>query len=128
MGYRFVVDVPDAGAFVTNMHDILVRFVKVITPVVEVYGLSLELLHIFYDVTGGPIAFNRDGSIFLNLRYFEAWRECYPSCPAVMVDIALILDTPDDQGVQKGDSQQAQISWCVLFPRLSFFFQYRQDY
>jgi len=83
-------DVPNADAFMTNMDGILVRFVKVITPVVEVYGLSLALLHVFYDVAGGPIAFNRDGSIFLNLRYFEAWH---------------------DQGVQKGDSQQAQISW-----------------
>jgi hypothetical protein len=71
------VDVPDADAFVINMHDILIRFVDVLTPVVEVYGLSLTVFHVFYDVTGGPIAFNRDGSIFLNLRYFEAWRECY---------------------------------------------------
>ena len=127
-GISFCVDVPDAGAFVTNMHDILVRFVDVITPVVEVYGLSFALLHIFYDVAGGPIAFNRDGGIFLNLRYFEAWRECYPSCHGATADIALILDTPDDQDVQKGDSQQAQISWCVLSLHLSFFFQYRQDY
>jgi hypothetical protein len=61
----------------TNMHDLLARFVNILTPVVEIYGLSLTLLHVFYDVAGGPIAFNRDGSIFLNLRYFEAWRECY---------------------------------------------------
>jgi hypothetical protein len=73
----FCVDVPDVDAFMTNMHDILTRFVDVITPLFEVYGLSLTLLHVFYDVAGGPIAFNRDGSIFLNLRYFEAWRECY---------------------------------------------------
>ena len=73
----FCVDVSDADAFMTNMHDILARFVSVITPLVEVYGLSLTVLHVFYDVAGGPIAFNRDGSIFLNLRYFEAWRECY---------------------------------------------------
>ena len=73
----FCVDVSDADAFMINMHDILARFVNVITPLVEVYGLSLTVLHVFYDVAGGPIAFNRDGSIFLNLRYFEAWRECY---------------------------------------------------
>jgi len=83
-------DVPNADAFMTSMHDILARFVDVLTPVAELYGLSLTLLHVFYDVAGGPIAFNRDGSIFLNLRYFEAWH---------------------DQDVQKGDSQQAQISW-----------------
>ncbi|KAF8549066.1 hypothetical protein OG21DRAFT_1500623 [Imleria badia] len=83
-------DVPDADTFMTSMHDILARFVDVLTPVAELYGLSLTLVHVFYDVAGGPIAFNRDGSIFLNLRYFEAWH---------------------DQDVQKGDSQQAQISW-----------------
>ena len=37
-----------------------------------------------------------------------------------MADIALILDTPDDQDVQKGDWQQAQRSWCVPFPHVSF--------
>ena len=73
----FYVDVPDADAFMTNKHDILTRFVKVITSLVKVYELSLTILHVFCDVAGGPIAFNRDGSIFLNLRYFEAWRECY---------------------------------------------------
>ena len=73
----FCVDVPDVDAFMTSMHDILARFVNILTPVAELYGLSLTLLHVFYDVAGGPIAFNRDGSIFLNLRYFEAWRECY---------------------------------------------------
>ncbi|KAF8552603.1 hypothetical protein OG21DRAFT_1443221 [Imleria badia] len=83
-------DVPDADTFMTSKHDILARFVDVLTPVAELYGLSLTLLHVFYDVAGGPIAFNRDGSIFFNLRYFEAWH---------------------DQDVQKGDSQQAQISW-----------------
>lgn len=61
----------------TSMHDMLARFVDVLTPLAKLYGLSLNLLHIFYDVAGGPIAFNRDGSIFVNLRYFEAWRECY---------------------------------------------------
>ena len=37
-----------------------------------------------------------------------------------MVDVALMLDTPDDQDVQKGDLQQAQISWCVSSPYISF--------
>ena len=37
-----------------------------------------------------------------------------------MADIALILDTPDDQDVQNGDSQQAQISWCVPSAHISF--------
>jgi hypothetical protein len=112
----FCVDVPDADAFMINMHDILARFVNVLTPVAELYGLSSTLLHVFYDIAGGSIAFNRDGSIFLNLRYFEAWREYCLVCATA--DIVLILDNPDDQDVQKGDSQGAHISWCV--PSLLF--------
>lgn len=74
--HPFYVDVPDGDTFMTSMHDVLARFVDVLTPVAELYDLSLSLLHVFYDVAGGPIAFNRDGSIFFNLRYFEAWRKC----------------------------------------------------
>jgi hypothetical protein len=85
----FSVDVPDADAFMTSMHHILARFVNVLTPVAELYGLSLTVLHVFYDVAGGPVAFNRDGSIFLNLRYFEAWRERY---------LALVPDISADTG------------------------------
>ena len=117
----FHADVPNADTFMKNMHDILVRFINVLSPVAELYGLSLALLHVFYDVAGGPIACNRDGSIFLNLRYFEAWREWLPySGTMADIDIVLTLDTPDDQDVQKGDSQQAQISWCVPSPHVSF--------
>ena len=37
-----------------------------------------------------------------------------------MTDIVLILDASDDQDVQKGDWQQAQRSWCVPSPHVSF--------
>ncbi|KAF8415202.1 hypothetical protein L210DRAFT_3465017 [Boletus edulis BED1] len=83
-------DVPDADTFMNAMHDVLTRFVDVLTPVAELYDLPLSLLHVFYDVAGGPIAFNRDRRIFLNLRYFEAWH---------------------DQDVQNSGPEQAQISW-----------------
>jgi hypothetical protein len=45
------------------------------TLLAEIYNLSLTNLHIFFDTKGGLIAFNKSGSIFLNLRYYEAWRE-----------------------------------------------------
>lgn len=65
-----------------SMREPLSRFVSIIVPIAEVYSLSVAFLHIFYDVGGGPIAFNREGSLFLNLRYFEAWRKCdqYMNC------------------------------------------------
>ncbi|KAF8432206.1 hypothetical protein L210DRAFT_3763951 [Boletus edulis BED1] len=83
-------DVLDPDTFMDTKHDVLVRFVDVLTHVAELDGLSLTVLHVFCDVAGGPIAFNQNGSIFLNLRYFEAWH---------------------DQDVQNGDPQRAQISW-----------------
>lgn len=46
------------------------------TLLARVYNLNLANLHIFYDTKGVLIAFNRNGSIFLNLRYYEEWRKC----------------------------------------------------
>ncbi|KAF9219210.1 hypothetical protein BS17DRAFT_798263 [Gyrodon lividus] len=83
-------DVPDINTFMTRMHDSLARFVHIVTPIARIYNLPTMSLHIFYDMTGGLIAFNRSGSLFLNLRYFEAWH---------------------DQDVKNGASAQAQISW-----------------
>ena len=53
----------------------IARFIHVLKPLSQVYQMPLDKLHIFYDLEGGLIAFNRNGSVFLNQRYFEAWRE-----------------------------------------------------
>lgn len=67
----------------------------------------MTALHIFYDLEGGLIAFNRNGSLFLNYRFFEAWRAC-----AYLELLAfLILSTVDDQDVKNGNINQAYISW-----------------
>ena len=59
-----------------DKHEPLGHFVGIITPLAIVFNLPMTSLHIFYDVPGGPIAFNRGGNIYLNLRFFEEWREC----------------------------------------------------
>jgi hypothetical protein len=69
------IDVPQPKSIMTTKHDILARFIHIIKPLGEVYKLPLTSLHIFYDVGGEMIAFNRNASIFLNLRYYEAWRK-----------------------------------------------------
>ena len=66
-------DVPDAQ-FMQQKRDSLARFVYVIRPLREVYTLPPTSLHIFFDRAGELIAFNRNGSLFLNLRFFEQWR------------------------------------------------------
>jgi hypothetical protein len=68
------IDVPEPHTFLTRKRDSLARFIHVVTPLANVYSLPMTALHIFYDLAGGLIAFNRNGSLFLNLRFFEAWR------------------------------------------------------
>ena len=92
----------------------LSRFVSIIVPIAEVYNLSVSFLHIFCDAGGGPIAFNREGSLFLNLRYFEAWRKC-----DFIRELQDAIFSTDDQDVKNGIQQQAQISWFVSSCRLA---------
>ena len=67
---------PDADTFMARMRDPLARSIHVVTPLAQIYNLPMTSLHVFYDMAGGLIAFNRNGSIFINLRYFETWHEC----------------------------------------------------
>jgi len=76
--------------FMRIKQDSMARFIDIITPLANIYNLPLTSLHIFYDLEGGIIAFNRNGSIFLNLRYFEAWH---------------------DMDVERGKLGTAYISW-----------------
>ncbi|ROT42146.1 hypothetical protein SODALDRAFT_8515 [Sodiomyces alkalinus F11] len=45
-------------------------FAALLVEVGNVYSLSPQALHMFYDEVGGTIAFNSNGSIFCNLRFF----------------------------------------------------------
>ncbi|KAF8119380.1 hypothetical protein EV363DRAFT_1511706 [Boletus edulis] len=64
---------PDSATFMARMQGPLARFVDIIITLSEMYHISTATLHIFYDVSGGCIAFNCRGTIYLNLRYFEVW-------------------------------------------------------
>ncbi|KAF8894925.1 hypothetical protein CPB84DRAFT_1816083 [Gymnopilus junonius] len=66
-----------AASFMESKRHSLARFIHVMNPLADIYQLPLSNLHIFYDLKGGIIAFNRNGSIFLNLRYFEQWRKYF---------------------------------------------------
>ena len=65
-------DVPEPETFITRKRDPPPRFIHVVTPLANVYNLPMTALHIFYDLAGGLIAFNRNGSLFLNSRFSEA--------------------------------------------------------
>lgn len=66
---------PNTDAFMKRMHGPLARFVDIIISLSKIYRISTTTLRVFYDVSGGCIAFNCQGIIYLNLRYFEVWRE-----------------------------------------------------
>ena len=95
----------------TTKHDIITRFIHVITPLGQIYKLPLTSLHIFYDQGGDLIAFNRNASIFLNLRYYEAWRKSsLTHCPGSSTNSFLSVDDAD---VLSGNLSSAYISWYV---------------
>ncbi len=61
--------------FLSARHDSVARFIHVMNILAAVYKLPMENLHIFNEDEGTTVAFNRNGSIFLNLRYYLAWRK-----------------------------------------------------
>ncbi|BGP44913.1 hypothetical protein JCM10450v2_000728 [Rhodotorula kratochvilovae] len=79
-GLRFFAsrEVPDPTTFVAEHHDALLRMVtQVLRPVGDVFGLDPRALHVFYDLEGPLIAFNRNGSIYVNVRFYLAWHDAH---------------------------------------------------
>ncbi|EHL03755.1 hypothetical protein M7I_0107 [Glarea lozoyensis 74030] len=56
--------------FLTTNSSSLNTFANLLFDVADIYSLSRQAVHIFYDEEGGTIAFNRDGSIFCNFRFY----------------------------------------------------------
>jgi hypothetical protein len=69
-----IVDLPEPELLMKQKRDVLARFLDVLKHLLEVYSIPQTSLHIFADKEGRFISFNRGGNLFLNLRYFEAWR------------------------------------------------------
>ncbi|KAH8112414.1 hypothetical protein DFH11DRAFT_1607467 [Phellopilus nigrolimitatus] len=68
-------DVPEGRDLLTAKHDAIARFIHVIRPLRTLYKLPPSSVNIFYDLQGDSIAFNRNASIFVNLRYYESWHD-----------------------------------------------------
>jgi hypothetical protein len=68
------VDLPERESLIQRKRDVLARFLHVLLPLVSIYKIPQTSLHVFADKEGQLVAFNRGGSLFVNLRYFEAWR------------------------------------------------------
>ncbi|WFD36491.1 hypothetical protein MCUN1_003371 [Malassezia cuniculi] len=66
----------DGNATLANNGAAIQRLIEhVYHPVGRIFGVDLRSLSVFCDVSGPSIAFNRGGSIFLNLRYYLAWHD-----------------------------------------------------
>ena len=58
------------STFLTQNSSALNIFAALLHDLADVYSLPRKALHIFYDEQGGTIAFNANGSIFCNFRFF----------------------------------------------------------
>jgi len=83
-------DLPERESLIQHKRDVIARFLHVLLPLVSIYKIPQTSLHIFADKEGQLVAFNRGGSLFVNLRYYEAWH---------------------DRDVQGNDFSKAFISW-----------------
>jgi hypothetical protein len=97
--------------------DVMGRFSHIVRTLGKIYSLPPTSLHIFYDVSGSLIAFNAGGSLFCNLRYYEAWRMYSSVSSSGLASDSL---PSDDADVARGDLSGAYISWSVP-PFLRFF-------
>jgi hypothetical protein len=72
-GMRFFVakDILEPRLILTEKLGPIRQFEQLLNDVAAVYGLSPRTFHMFFDEKGSTIAFNRRGSIFCNLRFFE---------------------------------------------------------
>ncbi|EMC96591.1 hypothetical protein BAUCODRAFT_69858 [Baudoinia panamericana UAMH 10762] len=61
----------DPRGFLTAHRDALASFTYVLTEMATIFSLSAAVLNIFHDESGSSIAFNSNGTVFCNLRYFE---------------------------------------------------------
>ena len=65
---------PDPIKLLEAKKGVIARFIGVMMPIMNAYQLPLAKVHIYYDPAASTVTFNRDGSIFVNLRYYEGWR------------------------------------------------------
>ncbi|PQE13838.1 hypothetical protein CJF30_00006653 [Rutstroemia sp. NJR-2017a BBW] len=60
----------DPSAFLTSNASSLNTFANLLHEAADIYSLPRKAIHIFYDESGNTIAFNSNGSIFCNFRFY----------------------------------------------------------
>lgn len=71
-GMRIFVSktLPNVSSFLSSNSTALNNFAALLIEVASVYALSSKAMHVYYDEQGSTIAFNSNGSIFCNFRFF----------------------------------------------------------
>ena len=79
---NFGADILDHAELLEEKKHTITRFIGVLVPILDLFQLCPNSVHIFYGCPGSPVTFNRNKSIFLNLRSYETLRMycfLYPS-------------------------------------------------
>lgn len=82
-GYNLInlnADISDPAKLLKEKKDVIARFIGVMMPILDLYELPLTMVHIFYDLGGSAVTFNRNGSIFVNLRHYDYLRMRHLLC------------------------------------------------
>lgn len=61
---------PNPTAFMERNREAIALFVSLLAECAAIFDLSTQTINMFHDETGSAIAFNSNGSLFCNLRYF----------------------------------------------------------
>jgi hypothetical protein len=76
----------DPQVFLRDHQAALASFNVLLTNCAAIFDLPVSTLNIFADQQGGTIAFNKNGSIFCNLRFFEQLHEGSMNSPEGLVE------------------------------------------
>ncbi|KAH7102661.1 hypothetical protein BKA62DRAFT_97201 [Auriculariales sp. MPI-PUGE-AT-0066] len=66
---------PDREAIIRAKLPVIKRFLWLISQVRTCFELQAETFCLFYDGTSPTVAFNCNGDIFVNLRFYEEWHD-----------------------------------------------------
>ena len=73
-------DIVDPTKIVGARKGAIDRFIGILMPILDLFQLPLTKIHIFYHLAGNTVTLNNNGSIFVNLGYYEGWRTYYFQC------------------------------------------------
>ncbi|KAK7739828.1 hypothetical protein SLS62_011197 [Diatrype stigma] len=104
----------DIAQFLASHHRAINAFAALIRDIgVDIYAVRPAALHLFYNTSGSTVAFNRDGSLFCNFRFFLQLHAQHFSASA---------DGAQGHGLQLQLQKRAEAAvwwWVVLAHELS---------